>query len=101
MLLFFQKVASRTSSCSSTGSSPTTASVDDISEISQFYGQGKSSSISQLIKAKSRNLQKLLIYVNGTTTSLSNLLFLFGEPPIIFVLYSKGLFVVVFALFSL
>ena len=57
----------------------------------QFFDHNKSSSISQLIKGKSRYLQKLLKYYNGTTTSVSNVLLLAGVLPIIFALYSKDL----------
>ena len=62
-----------------------------ISDIMQFFDHNKSSSISQLIKGKSRYLQKLLKYYNGTTTSVSNVLLLAGVLPIIFALYSKDL----------
>ena len=47
------------------------------------------SSISQLIKGKSRDLQKLLKYFDGATTSAFNLFPLFGVLSIIFALYLK------------
>ena len=77
----------------------TTAAVLDISEIIHSFEYYESSSISQLIKGKSRNLQKLLKYFNGTTGSVSNVLLLLGMPPIIFILYSKDLLVAVLLLF--
>ena len=55
--------------------------------------------ISQLIKGKSRDLQKLIESVNGTTTSVSHVLILAGVLRIIFVLYSNDLLVVVLLLF--
>ena len=42
--------------------------------IIDFLDQENSSSISQLIKGKSSNLQKLLKYFNEATTSVSNVL---------------------------
>ena len=45
----------------------------------------------QLINDKSRNLQKLLKYFHGITTSVSNVSILFGMLSINFVLYSKSL----------
>ena len=56
----------------------------DISDIIHYFEHDKSSSISQLINSKSRDLQKLLRYFNGTTTSTSNMLLSFGVLPIIF-----------------
>ena len=53
--------------------------------------QDKSISISQLISGKSRDLQKLVKYFNGTATSAFNVLLLFGVLPINFFLYSKYL----------
>ena len=47
---------------------PAISEVLDISKIIQFLDNDKSSSISQLIKGKSRALQKLLKYFNGTTS---------------------------------
>ena len=46
----------------------------DIWVIIQFLDYGKSASVSQLAKGKSRNLQKLLKYFNGATTFVSNIL---------------------------
>ena len=51
-------------------------------------------SISQLIKEKSKYLQKLLKYINGTTNFAFNLLVLAGVPSITFALNSKDLPVV-------
>ena len=68
---------------------PAIAGVTDISDIIHSFDHGKSSSISQLINKKSRDLQKVLKYFNETTTSASNILLLFGFLPINFVLYSK------------
>ena len=53
----------------------------------QFLEHEKSSSFSQLIKDKSRDLQKSLKYFNGTIPSISKLLLLSSVLPIIFVLY--------------
>ena len=78
-----------------------TAGALDISDITQYLDHDKSSSISQLINGKSRDLQKSLKYFNGATTSASNLFSLSGVLPIIFVLYSKDLLVVVLLLFIL
>ena len=46
----------------------------NISKIKQFLDIAKSISISQLIKNKSKDLQHLLNYFNGTTISVSYLL---------------------------
>ena len=73
--------------------------VIDISDLIHSFDHDKSSSISQLINSKSRDLQKLLKYLNGT--SASSILLLFGVLPIIFVLYSKDLLVTVLLLFNL
>ena len=73
------------------GGSPTALNVFDISDITQFFVNLKPSPISQLIHGKSRNLQKLLKYFNGTTTSASNILSLFGVFPIIYIRYLKNL----------
>ena len=81
-----------------TGRFPTTAMVLHIWDPTQYLDHDKSSSISQLIKEKSRDLQKLLRYFNGTTISASNIVS-FGVLPIIFVLYSKHLLAVVLLLF--
>ena len=53
--------------------SPPTASVLDISEIKQSFYHDKSSSISELMKDKSRYLQKLLKFFR-TTTFVTNVL---------------------------
>ena len=53
-----------------------TAAVSNITDVIQLFDHDKSSSISQLIKGKQRNLQKLLKYLNGTTTFASNVLLL-------------------------
>ena len=84
-----------------TGGFPATAAVFDISDTTQYLEHDKSSSVSQLSKGKSRDLQKLLKYFHGTTTSASNILLSVGVLPIIFVLYSKGLLDVVLLLFIL
>ena len=73
--------------------SGTTLNVLYISDIKQYFDHDKSSSISQLIQSKLRDLQKLDNYFNGTTTSVSNILLLFGVFLINFVLYSKYLLV--------
>ena len=78
---------------------PASGAVLDISDIIYFFVHLKSSSISQLIKCKSRNLQKLLKYFNRATTSVSNLLAITSVSPVIFALYSKDLLVVVLLLF--
>ena len=57
-------------------------------DITHSFDHDKSSSISLIIHGKSRNLQKLLKYLNGTILSFSGL-------PINFTLYSKDLFVIV------
>ena len=46
---------------------------------------------SQLINGKSRDIQKLLKYFNGKTTSAFNLFSFSDVLPIIFVLYLKDL----------
>ena len=81
-----------------------TSRVLDISDIIQFLVHDKSSSVSQLVKGKSRNLRKLLKHANGTTKqqqSKSTILLSAGVLPVIFVLYSKDLLVVVLLLFIL
>ena len=81
-----------------------TSRVLDISDIIQFLVHGKSSSVSQLVKGKSRNLRKLLKHANETTKqqqSKSTILLSAGVLPVIFVLYSKDLLVVVLLLFIL
>ena len=80
-----------------TGGIAATAGVLDISDIIRYLEHDKLSSISQLIKGKSKDIQKLLKFFNGTTTSASNILLSFSVPSIIFILYSKDLlFIVVF-----
>ena len=54
------------------------AGVFDISDIRECFDHEKSSSISQLINGKLRDLQKLLKYFNETTTSAFNLFLLYG-----------------------
>ena len=78
-----------------------TAAVLDIPEITHFIYYGKPSSISQLIKGKSRGLQKLLKCFYETATSVSSLLVLAGVPPVIFVFYSKNLLAAVLLLLVL
>ena len=68
-----------------------TAGVIDISDIIHSFDHNKSSSILQLVNGKSRDIQKLLKYLNGTTTSASIILLLLGVLPINFVLHSKDL----------
>ena len=70
---------------------PAIPGVIDISVIILPFDHSRTSSASQLINGKSKDLQKLLKYFNGTTTSASNILLLFDVLPISFVLYSKGL----------
>ena len=65
------------------------------------FDHDKSSSVSDLVNGKSRNLQKMLKYSNWTTTSAFNVLLSFGEPPINFDLYSKDLLVIGLFLFML
>ena len=79
--------------------SPTTLGVIDISDIIHSFDHNKSIFISKLINGKSRNLQKLLKYLNGTTTSAFNALLSFGMLPSDFFLYSKDLLVIVLSLF--
>ena len=62
-----------------------------ISVITQFFDHVKSSSILELFEGKSRDLQKLVKYFNGTTTSAFILLLLYCVLPTNFVLYSKDL----------
>ena len=72
--------------------SPTTLGVIDISYSIHFCDNDKSSSISELINSKSRNLQKLLKYFNKQHFWVwSNVLLSSGVLPIIFVLYLKDL----------
>ena len=58
----------------------------DVWDVIHSFGYDKSSYISQLINGKSRDLQKLLEYFNGTTTSASNVLLSSFVLPINFVL---------------
>ena len=87
VLLFIDKVTMGTQSLAlfiwnvaqvvnvaSAGLSPVTATALDISEFTQFFDHDKLRSISKLIKRNSKDLQKLLRYFNGTTTSASNLI---------------------------
>ena len=60
------------------------AGTSDISKITQYFDHGKSSSILQLIKGKSRDLEILHKYFNGTKISASNLLLLSDVFTIIF-----------------
>ena len=75
------------------GRSTATAAVIDILDIMQCLDHDKSSSISQLIISKPRDLQKLLKYFNGTTTSVYNVSLSACVLSIIFVLYTKYLLV--------
>ena len=77
------------------------SAVVDVSDVMQYYVYVKSSSICQLIKGKSRDLQKLLKYFNETITSLSNVFLSAVVLPIIFALHSKDLLIVVFLLLIL
>ena len=79
---------------------PGTAGVIDISYIMHSFNYDKSSVISQLLNGESRDLQKLLKYFNGTTTSASNIFLSSGVLPITFVLYSKDLLVIVFFFYA-
>ena len=78
-----------TSALAGLGGLAASAIVLDISEIIQFIDHNKSSSILQLIKWKSRDLQKLLRYFDKTTTSVSNLSKIVDVFLVIFVLCSK------------
>ena len=73
---------------------PCTAGVTNISDIIHSFDHEKSSSILQLIKSKSRNLQNLLNYLNGTTTYAFKVLLSSDALSIIFVLYWKDLLVI-------
>ena len=95
MALFISNVAP-VFSVASAKLAHSTSDVLDISDITQYFDHVKSSSISQLIKGKTRDLQKLLTYFNGAITSRFNLLLLFDVFPINFLLNSKDLLVVVF-----
>lgn len=68
------------------GGSAKTSTWFNIMNIKQSFDHTESSFISQLIKVKSRDLQKLLKKCfNGTTISLSNVLLSVGVLLIIFV----------------
>ena len=60
---------------------PGTAGIFDISDIIYSFDHDKSSSVSKLINGKSRDLQTLLKYFNGTTTAASNILLSSGVLP--------------------
>ena len=94
-------VVAATTSC--TGRLPTGLNVLDMSDITQVFGHFNSSFTSQfqLLNRKSRDLQKLLKYSSGTTTSASSTLLLFGVLPIMVVLHSKDLLVIFLLLFIL
>ena len=77
----------------------TSLNIHETSIVIQAFKHDKSNSVSQLIKSKLRDLQKLLKYFNETATSAFNLLVLTGVFPVIFVLYLKDLLVVVLFLF--
>ena len=64
-----------------------TSGVLDLSDITQSFNHDESSSISQLIKGKSRHLQKLLKYHKETLNFMFIILSLAGVLPIIFDLY--------------
>ena len=72
-----------------------TADITDIPDITHSLDHDKSSSISQLMTGKSRDLQKLLKYFKGTATSAFNILLSSGVLPLNFVLYSKDFLVTV------
>ena len=65
----------------------TIAAVLNISDFIHIFDNEKSSSFSQLIKGKSRNLQKLF---NENKTSVSNVLISAGVFPIIF--YTQNIY---------
>ena len=99
LMLFSWNVAPVIDGAATGLSSPTSAVLD--SEVTQLFDHYKSSSISPLVKGKSRDLQKLLIYFNGTTTSVSNLYAISGIFLVVFVFYSKELLAIVLLLFIL
>ena len=81
---------------------PDTAGIIDISYTMHFLDHENSSSISQLIiNGKSSDLQKLLKYFNGTTTSATNIVLSSSVLPIYLVLYSKYVLAIVLLLFTL
>ena len=77
-----------------------TAAILDVSDIIHSFDHEKSSSVSQLIEWKSRNLQKLLKYFNGT--KLLCLMYYYSlMHSLLFLLYSKDLLLAVLLLFIL
>ena len=70
----------------------TTAAVLHISEIIHSFEYDESSSISQLIKGKSRNLQKLLKYFNGTTQALCLMYYYCLVCPLLFSSYTQKIY---------
>ena len=94
--LFLRNVASVFYIADSTGTAelvsgfPATSSVYDISKITQFFHHDKSSSISQLVRSKLRDLRKLLGYFNETTTFVLRVLLLIFFT-ITIILYLKHL----------
>ena len=71
-----------------------TSGVVYICDIIQLHNHHKSRSISELIRGKLKDLQKLLKYINGITTFVSNALLSTGVLPIILALYLTDLFVI-------
>ena len=65
------------------------------------FDHDKSSSVLQLISGLSIDLQKLLKYFNGTTTSASSILLSPNVLPINFAFYSKDLLLIVLLSFIL
>ena len=79
-----------------------TLGIIDILDIIHSYDHSKFSSfISQLINSKSWNLQKLIKYSNGKTTSATNISLSSGLFPSNFVSYWKYFLVIVLLLFIL
>ena len=79
-----------------------TLGIIDILDIIHSYDHSKFSSfISQLINSKSWNLQKLIKYSDGKTTSAANISLSSGVLPINFVSYLKYFLVIVLLLFIL
>ena len=73
----------------------------DISDNMQSSKHDKSSSILQLLKNKSKDLQKLITYFNRTINSATNVFQLAGVLRDTFALCLKDLLVVVLLLFIL
>ena len=73
----------------------------DISDNMLSSKHDKSSSILQLLKNKSKDLQKLITYFNRTINSATNVFLLAGVLRDTFALYLKDLLVVVLLLFIL